>query len=235
MELKRFYGSKLGSKIILSDREYIHCVKVTRHKAGYSLICCIGDGNDYFCSIESISKDEVICSIDNVVENKSEPKNKIVLCQALCKEFDFIVQKAVELGVTDIVPYESERTNVKKYSKERTESIVLDAAKQCGRAILPNVHELTDYNSIVEIYKNFHNKIFCYELERNTSIENGINDKNGDTVIIIGSEGGFSENEVKIARDLDYSISTLGRRILRVETAAISAIVLLLNALGDLC
>ena len=235
MELKRFYGSKLGNKIVLTDREYFHCVKVTRHKAGYSLICCIGDGFDYYCTIDNITKDEVYCSINEVVKNDTEPKAKIVLCQALCKEFDFVVQKAVELGVTDIVPYASERTNVKKYSKERIESIVLDASKQCGRAILPIVHELKDFEEAITEYDDLDNKIFCYELERDGAIEKSINDARGDSVIFIGSEGGFAEKEVSYAKDKNYSIVTLGKRILRVETASVSALVLLLNALGEIC
>lgn len=235
MELKRFYGSKLGNQIVLTDREYFHCIKVTRHKAGYSLICCTGDGNDYFCNISAIKDEIVYCDIVSIVKNDSEPKGKIVLCQALCKEFDFVVQKAVELGVTDIVPYVSERTNVKKYSKERTESIVLDAAKQCGRAVLPCVYDLKEFDEILEEYKNFDNKIFCYELERIKSIDSAIAKPDGTTVIFVGSEGGFSEEEVKEATTLGYNIVTLGRRILRVETAAISAIVLLLNAVGDIC
>ena len=235
MELKRFFGTKIRNEIILTDREYFHCVKVTRHKTGYSLICCVGDGFDYYCTIEQITNDEVRCSINKVINNVSEPRSKIILCQALCKEFDFVVQKAVELGVTDIVPYVSERSNVKKYSKERTESIVLDASKQCGRAILPNVHELFSFEKAIEEFLCVDNKIFCYELERKRSIESSLKNKNGNTVVFIGSEGGFTENEVGLANDNGYNIVTLGRRILRVETASISALVLILNALGDIC
>ena len=235
MELKRFYGSKLGNQIILTDREYFHCVKVTRHKAGYSLICCTGDGFDYYCNISEIKGEIVYCDIEKVIKNDSEPKGKIVLCQALCKEFDFVVQKSVELGVTDIVPYVSERINIKKYSKERTENIILDAAKQCGRAILPCAYDLKDFNEILDAYKDFENKVFCYELERKNAIKSAINKLDGNTVLFVGSEGGFSEEEVCKAKDLGYNVVTLGRRILRVETAAISAITLLLDAVGDIC
>lgn len=235
MEIKRFYGSKLGSNIVLTDREYFHCVKVTRHKTGYSLICCVGDGLDYHCIIESITSDTVYCKIVNIEQNNSEVKGRIILCQALCKEFDFVVQKAVELGVTDIMPFDSERTNVKKYSKERTESIVLDASKQCGRAVLPTVYELSSFEKLLNNCQESDNKLFCYEQERERSISSSINDMTGTSVIFIGSEGGFSEREVDLARNLGYNIVTLGRRILRVETAAVSALVLLLDALGDIC
>ncbi|MBO5775739.1 MAG: RsmE family RNA methyltransferase, partial [Clostridia bacterium] len=132
MEIKRFYGSKLGDKLVLSDREYYHCVKVTRHKAGYSLIVCIGDGKDYYSTIDKITANEVICSIQSVEDNNSETKAPLILCQAVCKELDFIVQKAVELGISEIIPFYSDRTNVKKVSLERLENIVIDAAKQCG-------------------------------------------------------------------------------------------------------
>ena len=86
MEYKRFYGSKIGDKIVLTDREYIHCVKVTRHKAGYSLICCTGDGKDYYCVIDEINNSNVVCSVERVEENNSETKAPLVLCQALCKD-----------------------------------------------------------------------------------------------------------------------------------------------------
>lgn len=235
MELKRFYGSKLGNQIILTDREYFHCVKVTRHKAGYSLICCTGDGYDYYCVIGEIKGEIVYCDIEKVVKNDSETKGKIILCQALCKEFDFVAQKAVELGVTDIVPYVSERTNIKKYSKERTESIILDASKQCGRAVLPCAYDLKNFNDILDEYKDCDNKVFCYELERESSIKSAVTNPDGITVLFVGSEGGFSEEEVSKATALGYKVVTLGRRILRVETAAISAITLLLDAVGDIC
>lgn len=235
MDLKRFYGSKVGDKIILLDRECFHCVKVTRHKKGYSLICCTGDGLDYYSTIEDITNDTVVCSIDKTEANLSEPKSRIILCQALCKEFDFVVQKAVELGVTDIVPFMSERCNVKKYSLERTENIVLDAAKQCGRAVLPIIHPITDFDGILDSFENITNKIFCYELERKKSINSAVVNSKENSVIVIGSEGGFSEKEVELAKVKGFQITTLGRRILRVETASICAITLLLNAIGDLC
>lgn len=234
MEIKRFFGSKYGDKIVLSDREYYHCVKVTRHKAGYSLICCIGDGKDYYCTIDKIEPDAVVCSIERVVTNNAETKAPFVLCQALCKEFDFVVQKAVELGVTEIVPYFSERTNVKKFSLDRLESIVLDAAKQCGRAVLPIVNDLVCYEEALSYASKFENKIFCYENERVNSLKDAIK-STSSTVVFIGSEGGFSEKEVDLAKQNCFEVVSLGRRILKVETASIAALVLALDAMGDIC
>ncbi len=234
MEIKRFFGSKNGDKIVLSGREYYHCVKVTRHKAGYSLICCIGDGKDYHCTIDEIKDDSVICSIERIEENKSETKVPFVLCQALCKEFDFVLQKGVELGVTEIVPYVSERTNIKKFSLDRAESIILDAAKQCGRAVLPIINDVVSYDEALKYASKFDNKVFCYENERTHSIKSVIKEPSS-TALIIGSEGGFSEKEVDFAMQLEFNIVTLGRRILKVETAAITALILALDALGDIC
>ncbi len=235
MEVKRFFGSKLGNKIILTDREYVHCIKVTRHKAGYSLICCIGDGNDYHCTIEDISKDTVTCAIMDVVKNESETKQPLILCQALCKEFDFVVQKAVELGVTEIIPFVSERTNIKKFPTERAEAIILDAAKQCGRAVLPLFGEVVEFNDIITRFNNDKNKIFCYELEREHAIHNAIISNKLPTILFVGSEGGFTADEVELAKENGFNIVTLGKRILRVETAVVAAITLTLNAIGDIC
>ena len=235
MELKRFYGSKIGDKLVLTDREYYHCVKVTRHKSGYSLIVCIGDGKDYYATIDKITNDEVICSVESIVDNNSETRAPLILCQAVCKELDFIVQKSVELGVTDIIPFYSERTNVKKVSQERLENIIVDAAKQCGRAKLPIVHEVTDFKGALSKTASCGNKVFCYENERNQTIESVIANRDEATVVIIGSEGGFSESEVEYAVAQGYKVVTLGRRILRAETAAIVALALTLDGINDIC
>ena len=87
----------------------------------------------------------------------------------------------------------------------------------------------------MDSFENITNKIFCYELERKKSINSAVVNSKENSVIVIGSEGGFSEKEVELAKLKGFQITTLGRRILRVETASICAITLLLNAIGDLC
>ena len=98
MEIRRFYGKKNNNIIILEGDEFFHCIKVLRHKIGYEIIAFTGDGFDYNCRIINILEDTVEAEILSCKSNEVENKWKIVLCQGMCKEFDFIIQKAVELG-----------------------------------------------------------------------------------------------------------------------------------------
>lgn len=234
MELKRFYGQKEGNFITLTGREYIHCVKVTRHKVGYLIIGCTGDGNDYRAVITSIDGGEVIAEIQSAEPNLTEPAHDIILLQACCKEFDFIAQKAVELGATRIIPYISERTNSKPLSADRLESIVLDAAKQCGRAKLPEIEAVAvGLEAALAAADNARSKVICYECERNVKMSDVVK-PSGSVAVVIGPEGGFTPEEVKTAESLGYTAVTLGRRILRAETASVVALTLACGGIGEL-
>lgn len=233
MELKRFYGQKTGNCVTLTGREYLHCIKVTRHKVGYSLICCTGDGNDYYSKIVSVSDGEVIAEIEHSIPNNAEPRYEITLVQACCKEFDFIVQKAVELGVTRIIPFESERSNSKPLTRDRLESIVLDASKQCGRARLAEITETAqNLEEALKTAGDATNKVICYERAKDVRISDAV--KPGDVVTVIGPEGGFTEEEIETAKTMGYTSVTLGARILRAETASIVALTLACGEIGEL-
>lgn len=233
MELKRFYGEKDGNFVTLSGREYLHCVKVTRHKVGYSLICCTGDGNDYYAKIVSVSDGEVIAEIERAEHNNAEPRHEITLVQACCKECDFIAQKAVELGVTRIIPFESERSNSKPLTRDRLESIVLDASKQCGRARLAEITDTAlSLESALAKAGNATNKVICYEREKDVRMSDAV--EAGDVVLVIGPEGGFTEEEIETAKTMGYTSVTLGARILRAETASIVALTLACGEIGEL-
>ncbi len=234
MELKRFYGQKTGNAIVLTGREYVHCVKVTRHKTGYLIIGCIGDGYDYYAKIVLITPEEVIAEIERAELNVAEPKEELTLIQGCCKEFDFILQKAVELGATRIIPFESARSNSKPLGADRAESIVLDASKQCGRATLAEVTEpQPDLQSALELANNSKIKLMCYEGENNIRIADVVNES-GSVAVVIGPEGGFTPEEVAVAERTGYTVVTLGKRILRAETASLVALTLIEREEGEL-
>lgn len=234
MELKRFFLTSLeGTTATLTGEEFYHCVKVTRHKEGFLFVGCTGDGFDYTCRIVSIHPDRLIAEVLEREPNRTEPEGNVVLLQGLCKEFDFICQKAVELGVTEIVPFTSVRSNVDKFRRERLEKIIRDAAKQCGRAIVPFLRDPCDFGDAVRRIPDAYQKIMCYEEEVATPLVSAVDDRK-NLAMVIGSEGGFEAGEADLAREYGFTTVSLGKRILRAETAAVAALTLAMNALGEL-
>lgn len=235
MEIKRFFADGIqGDTIVLRDEEFYHCVKVTRHKVGFTIIVSVGDGFDYYAKIETIDKDSLTAKVFRKEQNMSEISGALVLYQAVCKELDFIVQKAVELGATRIVPFYSTNTNITGVKADRLQKIVLEAAKQCGRSSLPEVSEPVRFDKAIEMSKGCENRILCYENCRGALLIKSITKNTKTLALFIGSEGGFTEQEVAFAKEKDVKIVSLGRRILRAETAAVSAMTLGLAAIGEL-
>ncbi|MDD3946591.1 MAG: RsmE family RNA methyltransferase [Clostridia bacterium] len=235
MEIKRFFAEQIdGDNIVLGGEEFYHCVKVTRHKVGFTIIVCMGDGWDYYAKIESIEKDRLTAKVFRKEQNKSEIEGSLILLQAVCKELDFIVQKAVEMGVTDIVPFYSTNTSVTGVKQDRLQKIVLEAAKQCGRARLPKVYEPLAFDKAIELSRTAENRLLCYEHCNRKSLKSAVQKNTKSLALFIGSEGGFTELEIAFAREKNLKVVSLGKRILRAETAAIAALTLSLSALGEL-
>jgi 16S rRNA (uracil1498-N3)-methyltransferase len=235
MELKRFFTDNIeGDKVILKGEEFTHCVKVTRHKVGFSIIVCTGDGWDCYAKIESIEKNSLTARVFRREQNKTEVDGELILFQGVCKELDFIVQKAVELGAGRIVPFYSTNTSVTGIKLDRLQKIVLEAAKQCGRARLPQVTEPVRFEKAIELCRCVENQILCYENCRSGHIKDAVQKNTKSLALIIGSEGGFTEQEIAYAKEKNIRVVTLGKRILRAETAAISAMTLGLAAIGEL-
>lgn len=229
MEIKRFLGRKIDEKVFIDGDEYFHCVKVLRHKIGYSIVVFTGDGYDYICRITEINPLVVTAEILKKEKNELETRGKIVLCLALCKEFDFIVQKAVELGVYRIIPFINLRTNVKTMKRARVEKIILDATKQSGRAVIPEITNVMSFEEMLNQNIEFKNRMFCFEGSNDKLLQSQISWVDRDVMVVIGSEGGFSSEDVLEAKKANFNIISLGKRILKVETATIAAIILILS------
>lgn len=240
MELKRFFASADnydGKNIVVDGEEFVHMTRVLRHKVGYKIIVNLDDGKDYFCTLKEINKTYAVAAVDEIRGNECRAKASATLFQALPKgdKFDLIIQKCVELGVESIVPFTSCYTNENKFNLERANRIALEACKQCGRAIKANVEDLTDFDGVLEKLADFDVVIMPYENAKS----GGMHSINGllqgkKIALIIGSEGGFSPEEVKRAEDKSAQIISLGKRILRCETASIIAIALIMYELGEL-
>lgn len=232
MEIRRFLTSsdKIKNDVAeISGDEFTYAVKVLRQKTGFTVIVNTGDGYDRIGEISEITKDKLTVKIRETVKNEATPDKKITLYQGSCKQGknDFIVQKAVELGISRIVFFKSDFVTEKEVNVERLRKIATEALKQCGRADSVEV-EFTDYFNAVD---NCENAVMFYEGE----CENTLSDIGNDvSALFVGSEGGFSEREVGYARERGLKTITLGKRILRAETASVVATSMIQYLTGDL-
>lgn len=239
MEIRRFFVSQddiSGDKIFISGEEFSH-MKVLRQKQGYKVIVCTGDGKDYEGTIEAIKADHAVIKIDEVKDNLNDPSLDITLFQALPKgdKMSFIVQKCTELGAREIIPFLSDYTDEEKYNSERMQRVAKEACKQCGRSLICNVGQLTDFEDVAKRLADYDCVVMPYE----NATCGRIGDVKGllsakKIAVIIGSEGGFSEREVDLARQHGAEIVSLGKRILRCETAGLVAIALIAYERGEL-
>lgn len=240
MEIRRFFvpaEDVCGDKIFIRGEEFSHMTKVLRQKKGYRVVVCTGDGKDYEGTIEDINKDCAVVRVEEVKENVNDPYLDITLFQALPKgdKFSFIAQKCTELGARKIVPFLSDFTEEDKFNLERMRRVAKEACKQCGRSVQCDIEPLTDFNGVLEMLKDYDCVVMPYEnatCGRMGDVK-GLKEA-GRIAVIIGSEGGFSENEVALAKAQGAQIVSLGRRILRCETAGLVAIALIAYERGEL-
>lgn len=235
MEVRRFFAEPSDYKdgiITLGKRETAHAA-VLRQKVGYEVVVALGNGYDYKGVITSISKDSFTVKVVAETENVCETRKRFGLFQCTAKSSDFILQKAVELGFSEFVNVCAERSNA-KITDDRLRSIALDAAKQCGRARIPDILSLSSVKDAVKKFSEYDIVIFPYENASDGSISE-IDFRNAESVaVIIGAEGGFTVSEAEEIIAANAKCVTLGKRILRAETAAVSAMTLALEYSGEL-
>lgn len=230
VEYRRFFIESRelsGEEVRLRGDEHRHLANVLRMRPGERAVLCTGDGIDILCEIVSVGKAETVLRVLRREKNKCEFGTDITLFQAVLKgdKTELVIQKAVELGAGKIVLFESEHTVAKTNGKEeRYSRIALEAAKQCGRSVITSVG-IMSYDEVVGSIDEYGTAIFCNERDDTTPIlrfltKHGIK---GNVCIIVGAEGGFSEEEAAELSEKANSV-TLGKRILRAETASICAL-----------
>lgn len=228
-------------KVFIDGENVNHIINSLRCKIGEEIEISTGDGFDYLCKIEEISKDLVIAKIIDCFGNESEPNVKITLYQGLPKaeKMELIIQKSIELGIDEIVPINTDRTIVKLAGKEdkklaRWNKIAESAAKQSRRGKVPKVRSIINFSQAIQQASQNNLNIIPYEKEEKNSIKNIIKDFNGKSIgIFIGPEGGFSKKEIEIAIENNIKPITLGKRILRTETAGFITTAILLYELEE--
>ena len=221
--------------VIIEGEDAHHISSSLRMAVGDEITVCDGKGKEYLCTLSLLDGKKVEAKVESVSDGKGESPIIIKLFQAYPKgdKLETIIQKSVELGVSEIIPFESERCikrpkgdKIEK-QKERMNRIAEEAAKQCGRATLPEVKAPVSFAQMIKEAKESDLSIFCYEGCRATSIR-ALLEKSGKTAhtisLIIGSEGGFSDREAEEISNAGIFAVTLGTRILRCETAPLFAL-----------
>lgn len=231
MEIKRFFTDEkiVKDKAFVTGAEFYHAYKVLRLKTGFKIILCDGSGYDFYGEIENFQKDGFTVRITDKVKNERENPYSLHLYQACPKKniAEFIVQKAVELGYNEINFFNSDYTENKDYSFDRFEKIAKDASKQCQRAYLTKINPITDFDEIIQKIKDYDIVIYANEREKNKRVNEIDLKGNAKIAVIIGSEGGFSAREEEKIKTSGAKSVTLGKRILRVDTAFITATALI--------
>ena len=229
-----------AQEIIIDDKEDIHHIgRVLRLKEGAVITVSTLDGWEYEAGILSMSQNEVRAEILDKSRNSREPELKITLFQSIPKQgkIDVIIQKSVELGVGAIVPVITARTIGKPGGKtERWQKISEEAAKQCRRGAIPLVSKEVSFSEMTSMLgtDDFGAVIFAYENEENNSIKDvllGFKKKPQTLAIIIGPEGGFSEDEARALELAGALPASLGKTVLRTETAGPAAIAMIMYEL----
>lgn len=239
--MPRFFSSEapIEGIINLYGDDARHIGRSLRMRLGDIITVCF-DKTDYSCKILKIS-DEVINL--EVLESapSQEPSIELTLYQAVPKldKLELIVQKATELGAVRIVPVMTSRCvsrpDAKQFAKkrERLERIALEAAKQSGRGIIPEILDIISFDECVNEMKALDLGLICYE-KGGKPLGDFKYPENGKIGVLIGSEGGFDEKEAQMCEEAGISPVWLGTRILRCETAPIAAISIIMNLTGNM-
>jgi 16S rRNA (uracil1498-N3)-methyltransferase len=224
---------------VISGSDYRHIVKVLRLQIGDEITLFDEGGTEHLGKIEEITSKEIMFAIAESKSVKTESELHIHLLQGIPKgdKMDLIIEKTTELGVKTIVPVITERSQVRETKKiMRWQRIAIESSKQCGRVIPTEIHEAISFKKALELKNNSDLRIIFHEKYR-VKLNDTLKSFSGiptDITLFIGPEGGFSEEEAKMAQEKGFIKSGLGPRILRTETAGIVAIAVLQFAYGDI-
>lgn len=244
----RFYVSQeqiQGESVCITGADVNHIKNVLRLEKGDWIVACDGQGRDYVCRIQTITAAGIDLSVEKVQESGTELGVRITLFQGIPKKekMEFIIQKAVELGVSEIVPVMMSRCVVKlseerKIQKrlERWQAIAEAASKQCDRGIIPVVHAPVTMAEAFDMARSLEYNMIPYELQDGIEASREIVEeacRHASLGIFIGPEGGFELEEVDQAIAMGAHPMTLGKRILRTETAGMALLSILMFHIQD--
>ena len=226
--MRRFFlGSDGLNLLTLSGDEFNHLKNVLRMNVGDEFIGFNGDNFDYHCKITGLSKNSATFEVLEKTENTANPTISITLIQALCKadKLEFITQKISEIGATALIPIYLKNCDVKQNTGKlaRLEKIAISASKQCKRSTFLNISECITIKELPAILKQFDVTLLCNTREDNKNIQEVLGEYNGikSVGVIVGPEGGFDSSEIETILKAGATSISLGKRILRTETAGL--------------
>ena len=235
--LKRFFVENIGETCILSGEEFEHARNVLRLGVGDEVEVLDNSGKRYVAVIASASKKEMLLNVLSVTDGDKEAATPVALAFGYLKNADkneFIVQKGVELGLQKIVAFSSTFSSayMSDNKLERLNKVSKESAKQCLRDRYPVVEYEDTLEKALDELKDYDNKLFACEFADSSEVD--IASLSGSTVIVVGSEGGFSREEADLAKEKGFALVSLGKRILRAETAAVALTSVVMFSLGEL-
>ena len=220
--------------------EAVHLCRVMRIKPGDRVILCDNSGYDYTALAKTVSEEIITFEVLSKAPNPAQPRKELTVYMALPKsdKLEFIVQKCCELGAARLVPFVSEFCIAQKSKKEdskkqRLSKISAEAAKQCGRSTPMEIGDTLTFKQLLGALAENETNLFFYEHAEMPLSQAGLADKQ-KVGVIIGSEGGFSEKECAALADSGAVTVSLGKRILRCETAAVSGVTLAMYLMGEM-
>ena len=234
--LKRFFVDKIEEVTELCGEEFEHAKNVLRLGVGAEVVLLDNSGKEYTAVVAAVEKKRMLLNVVRAEVGQREAATEICLLFGYLKNADkneFIVQKAVELGVKKIGVFSSDFSSAYMNANklERLNKVSKEAAKQCLRSFAPEIVYYDTLDQALDTACGYKNKLFACEFATGSDVELGA--LCGDTAIVIGSEGGFSREEAERAKEKGFAHVSLGKRILRAETAAISLTAVVAFALGE--
>jgi len=226
---------------VLTGENAAHA-KVLRIKCGDEVLICDGEGNECVCTVSDVNAGQIGLIVNNRQVSASEASVRVSVYMAFAKgdKLEHVIQKATELGAFEIIAFPSSRCvsrpDEKSLAKklERWQKIAASAAEQSGRGHVPRVYALESYHAALERASRADKAILFYENERAVTLRMAIEGASFKTIsLLTGPEGGLEEREVLLAKDAGFQICTLGRRILRCETAPLCALSAVMYACGE--
>lgn len=229
MRLHRFYVSEpvgTNTEFSVHSIDLAHQVKnVFRLKKGDSVIVFDGSGSDYECSLVENDGKSVTLRVVSAARSRYMPARKVFLYAALVKKdnFEFIVEKATELGVTDIVPVLAERSEKKGLNEGRLRKILVEASEQSGRGDVPEVHPIADLQGALSRVAEGA-QVIAFHTEGEAFTGEDLDGVEVPAAVFIGPEGGWSPDEIDLFHKNDVAVRCLGSQVLRAETAVVAAL-----------
>lgn len=231
--MPRFFKENFKEYPFIEGDDAVHIAKSLRMRVGEKITVCDSKGTEFDCVIKSLSKNRVDMDILNETTGQTEPDISVTLCTCLLKgdKFERVIRHSVELGVKEIIPVVSKncvsRPDKKSLTskEERWQKIANEAAGQSGRGILPKVKPTVELENLAKTFNDYDLVLFFYEsggVPLGETIWN--NDKAKKIAVITGAEGGFTLSEAEMLASAGAKTITLGKRILRAETAPLAAL-----------